>query len=238
MEVYFLGRAPYDETWALQEALRARVLSGGDEALLLCEHPPVVTLGRSATQSDIFVDEATLQARGIPCVRSSRGGQVTYHGPGQLVAYPVVRLRRGVLAHVEWLAGAAVDVARDLGIAAEFRRDTIGVFVGTRKLAAIGVQVSRRVAIHGMALNVTPDAAAVLSAGWFVPCGQAGGQAISLAEARPLGDESAAHSPASPLSVESLAEPLAAALCRRAGLPPPRLVHASPPLLSRAPSVK
>lgn len=235
MEVYFLGRSPYEDTWALQEALRARVLSGGDEALLLCEHPPVVTLGRSASPSDVLVDEATLRARGITVVRSSRGGQVTYHGPGQLVAYPVVRLRRGVLAHVEWLAAAAVDVAQELGIAAEFRRDKIGVFVGMRKLAAIGVQVSRRVAIHGMALNVTRDPADVLSAGFFIPCGQAGGQAISLDEAHQIDDASA---PSPRLSVESLAEPLAAALCRRAGLPPPRLLHTSPPLLSQAPSVK
>jgi lipoyl(octanoyl) transferase len=233
--VYFLGRAPYEETWALQERLRAQILAGGDEALLLCEHPPIVTLGRSAAASDVLVDAATLAARGIACLRTSRGGQVTYHGPGQLVAYPVVRLRRGVVAHVEWLAAAAVEVAQALGVPAEFRRDKVGVFVGSRKLAAIGVQVSRRVAIHGMALNVTSAASAVLSAGWFIPCGQAGGQAISLEEAAqtaPLVE------PGPPLSVESLAEPLAAALCRRAGLPPPRLVSASPPLLSQRSSVK
>src|SRR5262245_33490606 len=114
MEVYYLGRVPYRQTVTLQERIRARVQGGGDEALLLCEHEPVLTLGRSAAASDVLLDEKSLSERGIDCVRTSRGGQVTYHGPGQLVAYPIVRLRRGVVAHVEWLAAAVIDVAAAL----------------------------------------------------------------------------------------------------------------------------
>lgn len=223
IEAYYLKQAPYEETWALQERLRARVLSGGPEVLLFCEHTPVVTLGRSAAAADVLAGAAGLSAAGVACIKTSRGGQVTYHGPGQLTVYPIVRLRRGVVAHVEWLASAVLDVARDLNIDAEYSREKIGVFVGTRKLAAIGVQVSRRVAIHGLALNVTKEATAAFSRGWFIPCGDALGQAISLEEAR-----SKSPSASVELSPEAIAEPLKDALCRRAELLPPRLLSTFP----------
>ena len=158
MEVYFLGRAPYQPTWELQERLRARVLRGGPEALLLCEHSPVLTLGRSATEADILAGRELLATHGVEVQRSSRGGQVTYHGPGQLVVYPIVRLQRGVVAHVEWLAGAAIDLAASYGLSAHFDRDQVGVWLGRRKLAAIGVHVSRRVTIHGMSINIRREA--------------------------------------------------------------------------------
>jgi len=227
MEAFFLGRAGYKETWELQERLRARVLEGGKEVLLFCEHPPVLTLGRSASPADITVDERTLAERGIEMVRTSRGGQVTYHGPGQLVAYPIVRLRRGIVAHVEWLAAAAVEVAEELGVIAEYRRDHVGVFVGPAKLAAIGVHVSRRVTIHGLALNVTREATAPFRSGWFIPCGDPSGQAISLEEALPP-----ALGRAPELTPLALAPRLAAALCRQAGRPLSHLHTTSPPLLS------
>ena len=204
-ELFWLGRAGYDQTWALQERLRRRVLSGGREAILLCEHPPVLTLGRSASAADLLAQGAA-QAAGVEVVRTSRGGQVTYHGPGQLVVYPVVRLRRGVLRHVVWLAAAAVAVAAEHGVAARFERAHVGVWVGDRKLAAIGVHVERRVAVHGLALNVTAEASSAFRRGWFVPCGLAGGQVTSLEESAPpgpLGGE---------LSVRAVAERMARAL--------------------------
>ena len=224
MEVYSLGRAPYQLTCALQERLRARVQGGGPEVLLLCEHPPVLTLGRSATTDDVLADEQLLRAQGIEVARTSRGGQVTYHGPGQLVVYPIVRLRRGIVAHVEWLAQAAVELAAQHGLSARYDRGQVGVFVGEQKLAAIGVNVARRVTMHGMALNVTSEATRPFGQRWFVPCGNRQGRAISLEEAGappPSLVEPALSQPKGrcPLSVESVGEQLAAILLRRAHAP-------------------
>lgn len=228
MQVYWLGRAAYAATWDLQEQLRQRVLGGGPEALLLCEHEPVLTLGRYASDSEILADAATLRAHGVAAARSSRGGKVTYHGPGQLVVYPVVRLRAGVLAHVQWLAEAVVEVARGFGVAAAFQREQVGVWAGARKLAAIGVNVQRRVAIHGLALNVTAAATAPFRSGWFVPCGLAQSQTTSLAEEMA---DAAATSPAP--DVAAVVEPLAAALCRRAGWPAAPVLPSTVSLLSQ-----
>lgn len=223
MEAYFLGRAEYEPTWQLQERLRQRVLAGGPEAVLLVEHPSVLTLGRSATPSDITAAAATLGEHGVAVVRSSRGGKVTYHGPGQLVLYPIVRLRQGVLHHVAALAAAAVAVAAQLGVAARFERERVGVFVGTRKLAAIGVHVQRRVAIHGLALNVTAEACAAFRRGWFLPCGELGGQVTCLAE------EAGA-----PVPVDSVAPTLLAALCGELGVAAAPLLPTTPALLSES----
>jgi lipoyl(octanoyl) transferase len=187
----WLGRVGYTATAALQESLRRRILDGDEaaETLLLCEHDPVVTLGRSAQASHVLASDEALKARGIERLVSSRGGDVTYHGPGQLVAYPVMRLQRGVLAHIEAMAQAVIALAAADGIAAEFRRECPGVWVRDRgeaapsadaavprrdgsfqgaKLAAFGVHVHRRVAIHGVALNVST---ALDAFELIVPCG-------------------------------------------------------------------
>ncbi len=172
LRVVELGRRSYDECVALQETLRRRILDGDDDAetLLLVEHDPVVTLGRRADRAtELRVSEAELAESGVALVTSSRGGQATYHGPGQLVAYPVMRLRQGVVAHVERLAGAAVATAASVGVRARFRRDCPGAWVDDRKLASIGVHVHRRVAVHGLALNVTR--APLAHFGRIVPCG-------------------------------------------------------------------
>ncbi len=180
--VAWLGRVEYGAAFRIQEALRARVLAGDDaEAILLLEHPPVITLGRAADPRHVLLDERALAARGVAVHRSSRGGDVTWHGPGQLVAYPVVRLARGVLAHVQAMADAVAATVRPFGVAAHFRRDLPGAWVtvdgAEAKLAAFGVHVRRRVAIHGLALNVTtaPDAFSAI-----VPCGIAGARVTSL----------------------------------------------------------
>ena len=170
MRWQWLGRVDYADAVARMEALRARILDGDDEAetLLLLEHAPVITLGRRARAEHVVASAATLAARGVTVARSSRGGDVTYHGPGQLVAYPVMRLSTGVVDHVCRLAKAAIAVAGDFGIAARFDRARPGVWAGDAKLAAVGVHVHRRVAIHGLALNVTT----VLDAfDLIVPCG-------------------------------------------------------------------
>jgi lipoate-protein ligase B len=186
----------------LQEALRARILAGSvEDTLLLCEHEPVVTLGRSADPDHVLVALDELARRGIECCRSSRGGDVTYHGPGQLVGYPVVRVR-GALDHVVMMADAIGDCLHPLGIRGGFRRDAPGFWVEGQKLAAFGVHIRRRVAIHGFALNVAVPLAAF---SLIVPCGLAQACTTSL------------HLLGVAKSVPELAEPLARAFAARRG---------------------
>jgi lipoyl(octanoyl) transferase len=165
----WLGRVRYQLAWDLQEALRRRILEdGGGDTLLLLEHEPVITLGRHADPRNILWPRADLAGRGVEVVATSRGGDVTYHGPGQLVGYPVFRLRRGLRHHVETLGAALVAVCTELGIAAAWRSDPAGVWVGEDKVAAFGLHVHKEVAIHGFALNVTTPLCAFQG---IVPCG-------------------------------------------------------------------
>ena len=161
----------------------------GPETLLLCEHDPVVTLGRSANPANVLASPADLARRGIDVHAASRGGDVTYHGPGQLVGYPIVRLRGGVVEHVTAMARAIASVLGDLGIDARWRRQTPGLWVddhtdsgsGQReraKICAFGVHVHRRVAIHGFALNV---AGALEGFNLIVPCGLEASRTTSIA---------------------------------------------------------
>jgi lipoate-protein ligase B len=172
---YWLGRVGYDEAVELQQKLRDAVLAGHPGAVLLVEHPSVVTLGRRGGE----IDAAALAARGIDVRRTDRGGEATWHGPGQLVAYPVLSVR-SVVAHVEALAAAAVAAAASVGVTARCRREPLGVFTYEgRKLAAIGVHLHRRVATHGLALNVD---AALDAFELIVPCGRRDIRPTSLAE--------------------------------------------------------
>jgi lipoyl(octanoyl) transferase len=178
----WLGRVPFDHTAALQERLRTDILGGrGPETLLLCEHDPVITLGRSADRRNVLASPEELGRRGIAVRQASRGGDVTYHGPGQLVGYPVFRLRPGLVGHMEKMAAAIVEVLADLGISSRWRRDLPGVWVGEEKVCAFGVHVRHRVAIHGFALNATtpPDAFSAI-----VPCGLSTGGVTSIARLR------------------------------------------------------
>jgi len=161
----------------------------------------VITLGRSAEAANVLAPAEELARRGVVVARASRGGDVTYHGPGQLVGYPVVRLRGGVVAHMTAMARAVAAALADLGIAAVWRRDAPGLWVGDEKICAFGVHVRGRIAVHGFALNVAIDLAAFEL---IVPCGLAGARTTSIARlgvtpptlaalaprvARALGDE-------------------------------------------------
>ena len=147
--------------------------AGASGAIYLCEHPPVITLGRSANRANV------LAAGDVPVVQIERGGDVTYHGPGQLMVYPVVRVRR-VVEFLATVAGVLADACAAFGVAgAEFRRDPAGLWLGDAKLAACGIHIARGVSVHGWALNVcTPDDA------WrrIRPCGL-GVPQISVARA-------------------------------------------------------
>jgi len=179
----WLGRLGHAAAVELMEARRARILAGDDaaEEIHLCEHDPVITLGRGADSANVLLSRAELEAGGVTIVDASRGGDVTYHGPGQLMVYPVVRLRRGLVAFLEIVAGVLAEVAAELGApGASWRRQPAGLWLGERKLAACGLHVRRGVVIHGFAFDVcTPPGA------WraIVPCGLGRGITVSLAEA-------------------------------------------------------
>jgi lipoyl(octanoyl) transferase len=171
----WLGRADYPATLELQHAERERVWAGADGTVLLCEHSPVITLGRSA-------DRANVLAPGdVPVVQIERGGDVTYHGPGQLMVYPVVRLRRGVIDFLARVAAALAEACAAFGvIGAKWQREPAGLWLGPAKLAACGIHVARGVSVHGWALDVATSEMA-----WQAirPCGLSVPQ-ISLARAR------------------------------------------------------
>jgi lipoyl(octanoyl) transferase len=170
---------PFAETAALQERLRAAVLDGsGPETLLFCEHAPVITLGRSARAANVLASPGELARRGVTLAQASRGGDVTYHGPGQLVGYPVVRLRGGVVAHMSAMARANGRVHASRGVETAVRRDAPGLWTNDEKLCAFGVHIRGRVAIHGFALNVTT---ALDAFDLIVPCGLPGARTTSLA---------------------------------------------------------
>jgi lipoyl(octanoyl) transferase len=179
-----LGRVPFAPTAELQERLRRAVLEGrGPETLLLCEHDPVITLGRSAKPAHVLAAPSELERRGIAVHAASRGGDATYHGPGQLVGYPILRLRGGVVGHLRAMAEGLAAVLAELGVTAVWRRDAPGLWVEPAgqppaKICAFGVNVHRRVAIHGFALNVTT---ALDAFDLIVPCGLRGVAVTSIA---------------------------------------------------------
>ena len=185
LDVRRLGRVPYQEALAMQRALvTERQAHRVDDLLLLLEHPPVITLGvrGDGGRQHIVAGDETLSARGIEIVEAGRGGDVTYHGPGQLVGYPIIDLspdRRDVHRYVRDLEEVLIRVAADFGITAGRAEGLTGVWVGSRKLAAIGVRISRWVTSHGFALNVTTDVSAF---DLIVPCGIADRGVTSLAQ--------------------------------------------------------
>jgi lipoyl(octanoyl) transferase len=175
LRVRWLGRVPYGEADELQRALLERA---ADDYLLLLEHPHVYTLGKSADPAHVLVPPASV---GADLVRADRGGDVTYHGPGQLVGYPIVGLRDlrpDVRWYVRMLEQVLIDALADLGIDAARRDGLTGVWVGTRKIASIGIAIRRWVAWHGFALNVAADLSGFTS---ITPCGIAGVEMTSVA---------------------------------------------------------
>jgi lipoyl(octanoyl) transferase len=216
----WLGRVPYREAWALQKQLAVRRADGAiGDRLLLLEHPRVLTLGRHADEGHVLADAAQLDRRGIEVIRVERGGEVTYHGPGQLVAYPILRLAdRGLLLRplVRALEAAMAATCEAFGVAAGRRDGHPGCWcdaVGDRprKVGALGIRVERGVSYHGIALNVDPDLA---DFDLIDPCGVPGLVSTSIAaELRRVGaDDGPATSPG---AVSRAAEVFAADLAAR-----------------------
>ncbi len=169
----WLGRVAYREVLALQLATRERVWAGRDEyvgEVLLCEHPPTITLGRHATRANILASDDDLARAGVSVEQIERGGDVTYHGPGQLMIYPIVKLR-SVVDFLERVASAISAACSEVGVCgAVWQRDPAGVWIDGAKIAACGIHVARGVSVHGFALDVATPADA-----WarIRPCGLA-----------------------------------------------------------------
>jgi lipoate-protein ligase B len=179
--VCHLGVVDYREALDLQERLRtARQEDEVPDVLLTLEHPPVYTRGRRSVAGELPMGDEWYAARGIEVVDTDRGGKVTYHGPGQLVGYPIVRVD-DVVAYVRSLEGALVAALADEGVAARSRPHEghrfAGVWVDDRKIASVGVHLSRGVSKHGFAVNVEND---LEPFSWIVPCGLDGVQMTSL----------------------------------------------------------
>ena len=163
-----LGQVPYAEAVAIQERLRAARQAGElPDVLLLLEHPPVYTLGRRGDDSDLPMGESWYLSQGIDVQRSDRGGRLTYHGPGQLVGYPIMRAP-DIPAYVHGLEAAKVAALADEGVHARVREGLTGVWAQQGKIGAIGIHVSRGVTTHGFAVNVDGD---LQPWEWIVPCG-------------------------------------------------------------------
>ncbi len=184
LEVVDLGRRPYLETLELQRALRLRRVDGSlpHDILLLVEHDPVYTLGRGTVATSLPLPVSALEARGATVVEVERGGDVTWHGPGQLVGYPILHLsahREDLHWYLRTLEGALIGALAQLEIPAERVAGKTGVWTAGRKIASLGIHVKQWVTLHGFALNVDPDLA------WFdaiVPCGLPGVTMTSVAQ--------------------------------------------------------
>ena len=194
IKLLHLGRVPYSNALAIQQqVVAARKQNAIADTLLLLEHPPVITLGRNSHRSNILASEELLATRGVELHEINRGGDVTYHGPGQLVGYPIVDLRGdlpgkkgphlGPVDFVRLLEEVLIRTCGDFGIMAQRICKRTGVWtiaggsIPEKKIAAIGVHVSQGVTSHGFALNVTTD---LRDFDWIIPCGIADRAVTSL----------------------------------------------------------
>ena len=171
-ELRDLGRVGYAEAFELQRRLVERRKSGEiPDQLLVLEHPHVVTMGRNGSLANVLASPEVMARAGIEFHQTDRGGDVTYHGPGQVIGYPIFDLRewkRDVVAYVRAIEQAIIDALGEFGIAARREQGATGVWTDGGKIAAIGVHISRWVTSHGLALNVTTDLSYFR---YIVPCG-------------------------------------------------------------------
>jgi lipoyl(octanoyl) transferase len=182
LAIHRLGTVPYGEALALQERLvEARLAGHVGDTLLLLEHPPVVTLGRGAKREHVRFGEEALRSRGVELFDTGRGGDVTYHAPGQLVGYPIVDLapdRQDVRRYVADLEEVMLRVAAEYGLTGRRIPGLNGAWIGDRKIGAVGVRIRRWVTMHGFAFNVTTDLDGYEA---IVPCGIPDKDVTSLA---------------------------------------------------------
>jgi lipoyl(octanoyl) transferase len=187
MIVQDLGVMAYRDAWRLQEEAVQQVAAGGAETLFIVEHPAVVTLGRrDDSVKNLKTSPQKLQRLGVELVHSDRGGDITFHGPGQIVAYPIIRLARhgfSVSGYVHQLEAIVIAALADLGIHGQTDPNAVGVWVpdngSLAKICAIGVRIRRGVSLHGLALNVATDLSGFSH---IIPCGLADRGVTSIAK--------------------------------------------------------
>ncbi|HEV8607488.1 MAG TPA: lipoyl(octanoyl) transferase LipB [Tepidisphaeraceae bacterium] len=172
----------YREAWERQECAHEAVVAGGEERLLLVEHRAVITFGRraEAAAKNLVASAGRLAEMGVEVVESDRGGDITFHGPGQLVVYPIVRLNEHGLSvggYVRKLEEVMIAALGELGVGAKKDKEAIGVWAEGKKICALGVRIKRGVSLHGVALNVTTD---LRYFDLIVPCGLSGRGVTSL----------------------------------------------------------
>jgi lipoyl(octanoyl) transferase len=180
-----LGLIPYRDAWAIQEEAHAQVLAGGEERVFFVEHPPVITFGRRPGVSrNLIASDEQLARLGVEVVQSDRGGDITFHGPGQLVAYPIIRLndhRLSVGGYVHGLERVIVATLAEFAIAANPDPSAVGVWTDDRgtfaKICALGVRIKRGISLHGLALNITTN---LEYFDLIVPCGLPGRSVTSM----------------------------------------------------------
>ena len=172
-----MGRLPYAEAVAIQDRIRSARQEGAiPDSLLLLEHDPVYTKGRRTAPADLPMGDDWYRSQGIEVADTTRGGRVTYHGPGQLVGYPIMGIG-DVIEYVRTMERAVIAALADEGVEASVREGLTGIWVGERKIGSIGVHVSRGVTMHGFAVNVDCD---LQPFEWIVPCGIDGVRMTSL----------------------------------------------------------
>jgi lipoate-protein ligase B len=177
----FLGRVPYQQALTLQYAYARKVAQGANPRIFFLEHPPTITLGHSATQTHLNLSEDEYQRRGIGVYRVQRGGGITYHGPGQLVGYPIASIERLRCSVPSWVQGHGRAIVQFLArrqIKARWSDIHPGVWVGRSKIAAVGFHLSKSVSTHGFALNLNTDLSYFTT---IVACGLATMKTTSLA---------------------------------------------------------
>jgi lipoate-protein ligase B len=196
IQVIQAGRQEYRACWELQQRLAAARRAGQvPDLLLLVEHPPIYTIGRRGTRDHLLIDEARLHEVGATCLEVDRGGDITFHGPGQLVVYAIIDLgltNRSVRRYVENLEQVVIDTLRRYGLEGVIDPDNPGVWLGRDKIAAIGISIHHGVSYHGFALNIDPD---LRYFDYMIPCGIPDRGATSLARelGRPVDAEEAAN---------------------------------------------
>jgi lipoate-protein ligase B len=216
LQAVWLGRMRFAPALELQLALREAILAGtAAPTVLLVEHPAVLTIGRRGRREDVLWTDEQLAAFGVEVCETPRGGQVTLHAPGQLVAYPIVRIGFEVRRHVTQLGRAAIDLLASVGLpGCELRTDKLGVWRGEHKLASIGVHISRGITVQGIAINLDVDERLF---GALVSCGL---PTATMDNARRLGAE--------PIAIEAAARRYAEAFARERG---ETIVHVPPSAL-------
>ncbi|MBL7081633.1 MAG: lipoyl(octanoyl) transferase LipB [Candidatus Omnitrophica bacterium] len=173
MEIFDLGLVSFEHAWQFQREIHAKIKEGNSScALVLCRHYPVITMGRNAKKVNILVSEENLKNRGIAVYQIERGGDVTYHGPGQLCVYPVMNLRyleKSVHSFLDTLENIGLDLLSKFGIKATTMQKTRGIWVGQEKIASLGIAVRNWITFHGMSINIKKDD--LLNFSLIVPCG-------------------------------------------------------------------